>query len=90
MAADQAADSAGQARSGKPTVNMREVVNGMMYVLRTSCHQRSAIARRGERLLLLVGLERQGEKIHDALYVKCRELPEREARARTAHGVLQQ
>jgi transposase len=65
--------------NGKPTENMREVVNGMMYVLSTGCHQRPATARRGEWLRLLVGLERQDEKIHDALYIKCRERPEREA-----------
>ena len=48
---------------GKRTVNMREVVNGMMDVLSTGCQWRyipegPAAAQHGQRLFLPVGLER--------------------------------
>ena len=69
---------------GKRTVNMREVVNGVMYVLSTGCQWRghppiSAAAQHSERRLSPVGLDGMLEKIHHALYVKCREQAEREA-----------
>jgi len=37
VGAYQAVDPSGQARRGKRRVDMREVVNGVMYILSTAC-----------------------------------------------------
>ena len=47
MGADCTADPAGKSGGGKRTVIMREVVNGLMYVLSTGCQWRTWRPRRG-------------------------------------------
>ena len=69
---------------GKRTVNMREVVNGVMYVLSTGCQWRYIPKDLPPRSTVngyfcLWGWDGTLEKIHHALYVKCREQAEREA-----------
>jgi transposase len=68
---------------GKRTVNMREVVNGVMYVLSTGCQWRYIPKDLPPRSTVngyfcLWGWDGTLEKMHHALYVKCRELAERE------------
>ena len=67
----------------KRTVDVREVVNGVMYILSTGCQwgasQGSAAAQHGERLPRLWSWDGTLDRIHHALYVQCRELAEREA-----------
>ena len=60
---------------GKRRVDMRDVVNGIMYVLSTGCQWRSTV----NEYFCLWSHNGTLEKIHDALYVKCREQAEREA-----------
>jgi len=69
---------------GKRRVNMREVVNGIMYVLSTGCQWRyvpkdfpsmSTLYRYFD----LWNYDGTLERIHHALYVKCREKLGREA-----------
>ena len=69
---------------GKRTVNMREVVNGVMYVLSTGCQWRYIPKDLPPRSTVngyfcLWGWDGTLEKIHHVLYVKCREQAEREA-----------
>src|ERR1700748_2872858 len=69
---------------GKRTVNMREVVNGVMYVLSTGCQWRYIPKDLPPRSTVndyfcLWGWDGTLEKIHHTLYVKCREQAEREA-----------
>ena len=69
---------------GKRTVNMREVVNGVMYVLSTGCQWRYIPKDLPPRSTVngyfcLWGWNGTLEKMHHALYVKCRGLAEREA-----------
>ena len=69
---------------GKRTVNMREVVNGVMYVLSTGCQWRYIPKDLPPRSTLngyfcLWSYCGTLEDIHHALYVKCRELAEHEA-----------
>ena len=69
---------------GKRTVDMREVVNGVMYVLSTGCQWRYIPKDLPPRSTVngyfcLWGWDGTLEKIHHALYVKCREQAEREA-----------
>lgn len=68
----------------KREVNVREVVNGIMYVLSTGCQWRylpkdlppkSTV----HRYFDLWNYEGTLERIHHALYVKCREMMGREA-----------
>ena len=66
------------------TVNEREVVNGLMYILSTGCQWRAIPKDLPPRSTLHDYLdlwEWDGtlERIHHALYVKCREQAEREA-----------
>ena len=66
---------------GKRTVNMREVVNGVMYVLSTGCQWRYIPKDLPPRSTVndyfcLWGWNGTLEKIHHALYVKCREQAE--------------
>ncbi len=68
----------------KRTVNMREVVNGLMYVLSTGCQWRSLPKDLPPRSTVNRYFGRwtyDGTvgRIHHALYVKCREMAEREA-----------
>jgi len=68
----------------KRTVNVREVVNGVMYVLSTGCQWRAIpkdLPPRStvHRYFDLWTYDGTIERIHFALYLKCRELAEREA-----------
>ena len=68
----------------KRTVNMREVVNGLMYILSTGCQWAALpkdLAPRSTVHEYLCRWEWDGalERIHHALYVRCRELAGREA-----------
>src|SRR6202167_96133 len=63
---------------------MREVVNGLMYVLGTGCQWRAVPKDLPARSTLydyfdLWSWDGTLERIHHALYVKCREQEEREA-----------
>jgi transposase len=69
---------------GKRRVNMREVVNGIMYVLSTGCQWRSVPKDLPPKSTLFDYLDLWNydgtlERIHHALYVKCREKLGREA-----------
>ena len=68
----------------KRTVDEREIVNGLMYVLSTGCQWRYIPKDLPPRSTLHDYLERWNydgtlEKIHHALYVRCREHAAREA-----------
>jgi transposase len=68
----------------KRTVDMREVVDGLMYVLGTGCQWRAIpkdLAPRSTVFGYLARWDWDGtlERIHHALYVQCRELAQREA-----------
>ena len=69
---------------GKRTAVMREVVNGLMYVLSTGCQWRAIPKDLPPRstvhgYLGLWNWDGTLERIHHALYVKCREQAGREA-----------
>ena len=69
---------------GKRTVNMREVVNGVMFVLSTGCQWRYIPKDLPPRSTVngyfcLWGWNGTLEKMHHVLYVKCREQAAREA-----------
>jgi transposase len=69
---------------GKRTVDMREVVNGVMYILSTGCQWRYIPKDLPPRSTVngyfcQWGYDDTLEKIHHALYVKCREQAECEA-----------
>ena len=69
---------------GKRRVNLREVVNGVMYVLSTGCQWRYIPKDLPPRSTLFDYLDLWSwdgtlERIHHALYVACRERDEREA-----------
>ena len=68
----------------KRTVNLREVVNGLMYVLSTGCQWRAIPKDLPPRSTLydyfdLWSWDGTLDRIHHALYVECRERAEREA-----------
>jgi len=68
----------------KQTVDVREVVNGLMYVLSTGCQWRAIpkdLAPRSTVFGYLARWDWDGtlERIHHALYVQCREQAGREA-----------
>jgi transposase len=70
-------------------VEVREVVNGLMYVLSTGCQWRAIPKDLPPRSTLydyfdLWGWDGTLERIHQALYVKCREAAAREASPTTA------
>jgi transposase len=65
-------------------VDVREVVNGLMYVLSTGCQWRAIPKDLPPRSTLhdyfdLWGWDGTLERIHEALYAKCREAAAREA-----------
>jgi len=69
---------------GKRRVNMREVMNGIMYVLSTGCQWRAVPKDLPPKSTLFdyLSLWNRGgtlARIHDALYVTCREKMGREA-----------
>jgi transposase len=68
----------------KRTVNLREVVNGLMYVLSTGCQWRAIPKDLPPRSTVydyfdLWSWDGTLDRIHDALYVKCREAAARDA-----------
>jgi transposase len=76
----------GPAKRGgnKRTVKVREVVNGLMYVLSTGCQWRAIPKDLPPRSTVhgyfdLWAWDGTLDRIHHALYVKCRELAERKA-----------
>jgi transposase len=79
------AEHAGARRGGnKRTVDVREVVNGLMYILGTGCQWRAIPKDLPPRSTLHDYLELWEwdgtlAGIHHALYVKCREQVSREA-----------
>ena len=68
----------------KRTVDTREVMNGVMYVLSTGCQWRALPKDLPPKstvhdYLILWSCDRTLDRIHHALYVACREQAEREA-----------
>jgi len=68
----------------KRTVDVREVVNGLMYVLSTGCQWRAIPKDLPPRSTIydyfdLWSWEGTLNRIHDALYLRCREAASREA-----------
>ena len=68
----------------KRTVSVREVVNGLMYVLSTGCQWRAIPKDLPARSTVydyfdLWSWDGTLDRIHDALYVRCREAASREA-----------
>lgn len=68
----------------KRTAEMRQVVNGLMYILSTGCQWRAIPKDLPPRSTLhdyLARWDHDGtlDRIHQSLYVKCRELAERDA-----------
>src|SRR3989442_14095856 len=68
----------------KRTVDVREVMNGVMYVLSTGCQWRAlpkdlAPKSTVHDYLILWSCDGTLDRIHHALYVACREQAEREA-----------
>ena len=74
----------GKRGGGKRRVDMRAVVNGVMYILSTGCQWRSLPKDLPPRSTVydyfsLWGWDSTLDRLHHALYVKCREQAEREA-----------
>lgn len=74
----------GKSGGGKRRANMREVVNGLMYVLSTGCQWRAIPKDLPPRSTVydyfdLWTWDRTLDLIHHVLYVSCREQAEREA-----------
>ncbi len=74
----------GKPGGGKPTLDLREVVNGLMYVLGTGCQWHALPKDLPPRSTVhayfsLWSWDGTLERIHHALYVQCREKAEREA-----------
>jgi len=68
----------------KRTVNVREVVDGLMYVLSTGCQWRAIPKDLPARSTIydyfdLWSWDGTLDRIHDALYMRCREAASREA-----------
>src|SRR5713101_2119535 len=74
----------GKTGGGKRTVIMREVVNGLMYILSTGCQWRAIPKDLPPKSSVhdyfdLWTYDGTLERIHDALYERCRERAERKA-----------
>ena len=74
----------GKRGGGKRRVDLREVMNGIMYILSTGCQWRAIPKDLPARSTLydyfdLWSWDGTLERIHHALYVECREQGEREA-----------
>ena len=69
----------GKRGGGKRTVVMREVVNGLMYVLSTGCQWAAIPKDLPPDYFDLWGWDGTLDRIHETLYVKCREQALREA-----------
>jgi transposase len=68
----------------KRSVDVREVANGLMYILSTGCQWRALPKDLPPRstvhyYFILWDWDGTLDRIHDALYIRCRELLEREA-----------
>ena len=68
----------------KREVNVREVMNGVMYILSTGCQWRAIPKDLPPRSTVFAYLDLWSydgtlERVHHALYVRCREQAEREA-----------
>ena len=84
MVLDRAADPAAKRGGRRRDVDVREVLNGVMYVLSTGCQWRYVPKDLPPRSTLHGYLQRwiyDGtlEKVHHALYQECREQADREA-----------
>ena len=84
MGACRAPDSGSQARGNKRHVNVREVVNALMYVLSTGCQWRAIPKDLPPRSTVhdyfdLWNWNGTLGRIHHTLYVRCREAASREA-----------
>ena len=84
MGAGQALDPACQGGGNKRTVDVREVVNGLMYVLGTGCQWRSIpkdLPPRSTVNSYFCRWQHDGtlDRLHHALYVQCREGAGRDA-----------
>jgi transposase len=83
MGGDRAVDSPAKPGSNRRSVNLRQVVNRLMYILGIGCHWRAipkALARAARCVTTLiagVGVEAM-ERIHHLLYVKRRDEASRE------------
>jgi transposase len=74
----------GKRGGGKRTVDLRQVMNGIMYILSTGCQWRAIPKDLPPRSTLFDYLDLWSwdgtlERIHHELYVKCREREKREA-----------
>src|SRR3981189_346848 len=83
----------GKTGGGKRTVNMREVVNGLMYILSTGCQWRAIPKDLPQKNSVygyfdLCKYDGTLERIHYALYQQCREREQRAPRltAATLHS----
>ena len=90
MAAGQTADPTCKRGGGKRTVNIREVINGLMYVLSTGCQWRAMPKDFPPKSTVygyfdLWTYDGTLERIHHALYEQCREQSEREASPSCRH-----
>ncbi len=85
MGADRTVDSAGQARGGRRReVDVREVMNGVLYVLETGCQWRALPKDLPPKstvhdYLMLWDWDGTLERVHHALYLMTRELEGRAA-----------
>src|SRR5471030_1333878 len=78
MGTGRTTDPAGKTGGGKRTVIMREVVNGLMYILSTGCQWRAIPKDLPPRstvhsYLDLWNWDGTLDRIHHVLYVACRE-----------------
>jgi len=74
----------GKCGGGKRTVVMREIVNGLMYILNTGCQWVALPKHLPPKSTVydyfdLWSWDHTLDRIHEALYVACRELASREA-----------
>ena len=79
----------GKSGGGKGTVNLREVVIGLMYLLSTGCQWRAIPKDLPPKSTVydyfdLWTWDRTLDRIHHALYAACREQAEREASSSAA------
>ena len=84
MGADGAFVPPAKRGGNRRTVNVREVINGLMYVLSTGCQWRAIPKDLPPRSTVydyfdLWSWDGTLDRIHDALYARCREEVSREA-----------
>jgi transposase len=75
--------------SNKRRVDIRDIVNGLLYVLSTGCQWRSIPKDFGKKSTIYDYFQRWVDdrtldRLHDALYERCRDLKGREASATAA------